>query len=102
MFVSALDASGQPEQQFILGNNLWTGSHSQCADISNRKILELNYGHIPHKDPTPFDFPPYEMRFVTALLKHNSTFQMHTQMPLDVSNSSKDINHEAEYNYFRL
>lgn len=85
MFVLALDASGQPGQEFILGNNLWTGSHSQCADISNKKALELNYGHIPHKNPTPFDFPPYKMRFVTALLRHNSTFQMHTQMPLDVS-----------------
>lgn len=85
IYFPALDASGAPESGFLLGNNLWIGSHAECADISNRKPLEINYNFIPHADPTPYDYPPYDMRFVMAIMKHNSTLQQHTHMPLDVS-----------------
>lgn len=81
-----MDASGWPESGFLLGHNMWIGSHFQCADISNRKPLEINYYVIPHAEPTPYDYPPYEMSFVMVLMKHNSTLQEHTHMPMDVSN----------------
>lgn len=79
-----MDASGQPSSGFLWGNNLWLGSHSQCTDISNKKPFEINYSKVKHPKPTPFDFPPYPLEFAMAYMKHNSTQQLHAQMPLEV------------------
>ncbi|KAF5279566.1 hypothetical protein FQR65_LT03388 [Abscondita terminalis] len=83
LLFSALDASGQPESGFLWGNNIWIGSHFQCTDISNRKPLEINHLKVKRPEQTPYDFPPYEMAFAVANMKHNSTQQQHAQMPLE-------------------
>ncbi|KAK4881188.1 hypothetical protein RN001_004507 [Aquatica leii] len=81
--LKALDASGQPESGFLWGNNLWIGSHFQCSDISNKRPLEINHLKVKQPEETAYDYPPYEMAFAMAYMKHNSTQQQHAQMPLE-------------------
>ncbi|KAJ8960417.1 hypothetical protein NQ318_013698 [Aromia moschata] len=77
-----MDASGRPEAGFVYGNNLWIGSHGQCKDISNTKPLEINHEKIG-REATAHEYPPYTMGFTMVYLRHNSTLQHHTQLPLE-------------------
>ncbi|KAK5649569.1 hypothetical protein RI129_000598 [Pyrocoelia pectoralis] len=81
--LKVLDASGQPAPGFLWGNNLWLGSHFQCTDISNRKPLEVSPIKVKRPDRTPYDYPPFDLEFVMAYMRHNNTHQLHTQMPLE-------------------
>ncbi|RZC40276.1 nose resistant to fluoxetine protein 6-like, partial [Asbolus verrucosus] len=81
--LNALDASGGPSPGFFYGNNLWLGSRAQCDDLSNTKPFEISYETVRHPDPTPYDFPPFNLGFFVAHIEHNSTMQHHTQLPLE-------------------
>ncbi|XP_015188577.1 PREDICTED: uncharacterized protein LOC107072833 [Polistes dominula] len=79
-----LDACGEPKSGFIYGNNYWLGSKSQCENIRNgdsviisAEILRNNsrYRHIED------EFPPFEVKFFVAHIRHNSTLQYHIVIP---------------------
>ncbi|KAL1506261.1 hypothetical protein ABEB36_005655 [Hypothenemus hampei] len=80
--VSFLDASGRPPSGFLYGNNYWVGAYSQCMEMSNRKPFEIRLDKI-NRTETPYDYPPYDLRFVIIMMKHNSTLQFHMRLPLD-------------------
>ncbi|CAG9765415.1 unnamed protein product [Ceutorhynchus assimilis] len=80
--IKVLDSSGRPPVGFLYGDNLWIGSHTQCIDIQNRKQFEIRLEKANHTD-TPFDYPPYQLRFAMVMMLHNSTFQYHMRLPLD-------------------
>ncbi|XP_011868755.1 PREDICTED: nose resistant to fluoxetine protein 6 isoform X2 [Vollenhovia emeryi] len=81
--LKTLDSSGGPKSGFLYGNNFWLGSRSQCLDTTNRTPFEiakrriLNNTH--YRDPRN-EFPPFEVNYFVAHLRHNSTLQYHLGM----------------------
>ncbi|XP_036139323.1 nose resistant to fluoxetine protein 6 [Monomorium pharaonis] len=76
-----LDSSGGPKSGFFYGNNFWLGSRSQCLDILNRNPLEIAERRIlnsTHYRNPQHEFPPFDVNYFVAYLKHNSTLQYHT------------------------
>lgn len=55
----------------------------QCQDIRNKKPLEIRLDKV-NRTITPFDYPPFDFRFASIMLKHNNTMQSHMRLPLDV------------------
>ncbi|XP_036138986.1 nose resistant to fluoxetine protein 6-like [Monomorium pharaonis] len=75
-----LDSNGGPKSGFFYGNNFWLGSRSQCLDILNRNPLEIAERHIlnrTHYHDPQHEFPPFDVNYFVAYLKHNSTLQYH-------------------------
>ncbi|XP_011168771.1 nose resistant to fluoxetine protein 6 [Solenopsis invicta] len=75
-----LDSSGGPKPGFLYGNNFWLGSRSQCLDATNRIPFEiaerLILNNTRYHNPQN-EFPPFEVNYIVAYLKHNSTLQYH-------------------------
>ncbi|XP_018404669.1 PREDICTED: nose resistant to fluoxetine protein 6 [Cyphomyrmex costatus] len=78
--LKTLDSSGNLKSGFLYGNNFWLGSRSQCFDIMNRAPFEFAKRHIlnntRYRDPQK-EFPPFELNYFVAYLRHNSTLQYH-------------------------
>ncbi|XP_018308518.1 nose resistant to fluoxetine protein 6, partial [Mycetomoellerius zeteki] len=78
-----LDSSGQLKSGFFYGNNFWLGSRSQCLDIMNRTPFEFAKRHIlnntRYRDPQN-EFPPFQLNYFVAHIRHNSTLQYHINM----------------------
>lgn len=85
-FIVVMDVSGRPGQGFLAGNNGWTGQSTVCADLTNQEPLEVYRAKIVQL-VTDHDFPPFEMGFVTAFLRHDNELQLKTNTPLQVKNS---------------
>lgn len=84
---------------------MWLGARAHCYDIPNQKPLEINHEKVAHPPPTDFDYPPYDLKFVKAFIKHNNTLQLHTQMPFDVSNLlliKYSVNLSVQFGLFKL
>ncbi|XP_071649970.1 uncharacterized protein [Temnothorax longispinosus] len=70
-------------RRFLYGNNYWLGSRNQCLDtmntaplqISQPKILNNTYYRDPRKE-----FPPFQINYFVAYLRHNSVIQYHVNM----------------------
>jgi len=86
--LQALDSSGEFESGFLYGNNFWLGSRSQCFDIMNRTPFEFAKRHIfnntRYRNPQN-EFPPFQLNYFVAYLRHNSTLQYHVNIPNEVS-----------------
>ncbi|XP_018300565.1 nose resistant to fluoxetine protein 6 [Mycetomoellerius zeteki] len=78
--LKTLDSSGELKSGFLYGNNFWLGSRSQCLDIMNRTPFEFAKRHIlnntRYRDPQN-EFPPFQLNYFVAYLRHNSTLQYH-------------------------
>ncbi|EGI64402.1 Nose resistant to fluoxetine protein 6 [Acromyrmex echinatior] len=78
--LKTLDSSGELIPGFLYGNNFWLGSRSQCLDIMNKAPLELAKQYIlnntRYRDPQD-EFPPFQLNYFVAYIRHNSTFQYH-------------------------
>ncbi|XP_039305525.1 nose resistant to fluoxetine protein 6 isoform X2 [Solenopsis invicta] len=75
-----LDSSGSPKPGFLYGNNFWLGSRSQCLDITNRIPFSIAEKQIlnntRYRNPQN-EFPPFEVNYIVAHIRHNSTLQYH-------------------------
>lgn len=78
-----LDASGVPPWGFINGNNFWLGGKNDCNYISknytlslSQKIQENNSFYRNSNE----EYPPYELHFFAARMRHNSTIQYHIEL----------------------
>lgn len=60
-----LDASGQEESGYLSANVFWMGSLTLCRNIASDS--------------------PFEVKYVSILLKHNNTMQMQLNFPNNVS-----------------
>lgn len=71
--VSVLDASAKPASSFLLGNNFWFGSKSQCSYVNDEIVVSLS-DKARNSDlfqaVSPFEV---EMKYVHA--QHNSPLQ---------------------------
>uniref|UniRef100_A0ABM1JBE7 Uncharacterized protein LOC107073609 n=1 Tax=Polistes dominula TaxID=743375 RepID=A0ABM1JBE7_POLDO len=75
-----IDASGRPTSGFIYGNNYWFGSKDQCEDVENRNPLSLSKEVLQNNSkyrPIEDEFPPFEVKYFVANIRHNSTMQYH-------------------------
>ncbi|XP_071564857.1 nose resistant to fluoxetine protein 6-like isoform X2 [Temnothorax nylanderi] len=82
--LKVLDSSGGIcNSGFLYGNNYWLGSRTQCLDTTNtaphlqtsqRRILN----NTLYRDLK--EFPPYQLNYFVAYLRHNSTIQYHVNM----------------------
>lgn len=83
-----LDSSGGLKSGFIYGNNYWLGVTSQCFDSMNRVPPELLdkdlLNNTIYRDPQK-EFPPFEVTYFVAYIRHNSTLQYHVNVPNEVS-----------------
>ncbi|KAI4499227.1 hypothetical protein M0802_005810 [Mischocyttarus mexicanus] len=77
--LKVIDSSGGPRSEFIYGNNYWLGSRSQCEDVGNKDPFPLSENIF--RNNTEDEFPPYEVKYFVADLRHNSTFQYHITLP---------------------
>ncbi|KYN30591.1 hypothetical protein ALC56_15287 [Trachymyrmex septentrionalis] len=81
--LKTLDSSGELKSGFLYGNNFWLGSRSQCLDIMNRSPFEIAKRHIlnntRYRDPQN-EFPPFQLNYFVAYIRHNSTLQYHINM----------------------
>lgn len=83
-----LDSSGGFESGFLYGNTYWLGSRSQCLDtintaplqIAEQKISNITLYRDPHKE-----FPPFEINYFVAHLRHNSTLKYYVNVFNEVS-----------------
>lgn len=86
--LQVLDSSGGPESGFIYGNNFWLGSRSQCHDTMNLLPLDISerelLNNTLYRDPQK-EFPPFQVNYFVAHVKHNSTLQYHVQLQNEVS-----------------
>ncbi|XP_011054560.1 PREDICTED: nose resistant to fluoxetine protein 6 [Acromyrmex echinatior] len=82
--LKTLDSSGELKSGFLYGNNFWLGSRSQCFDIMNRTPFEFAKRHIVnntrYRNPQN-EFPPFQLNYFVAYLRHNSTLQYHINIP---------------------
>ncbi|KYN12525.1 Nose resistant to fluoxetine protein 6 [Trachymyrmex cornetzi] len=82
--LKTLDSSGELKSGFLYGNNFWMGSRSQCLDIMNRTPFEFAKRHIlnntRYRNPQN-EFPPFQLNYFVAYLRHNSTLQYHVNIP---------------------
>ncbi|XP_070524251.1 nose resistant to fluoxetine protein 6 [Cardiocondyla obscurior] len=78
--LKTLDSSGSPKPGFFYGNNFWLGSRSQCLDTMNRTPFQIakrrKLNNTRYRDPQD-EFPPFEVNYFVAHLRHNSTLQYH-------------------------
>ncbi|XP_077275007.1 nose resistant to fluoxetine protein 6-like [Temnothorax americanus] len=81
--LKVLNSSGGSKSGFLYGNNYWLGSRSQCLDTMNEAPLEISQRKIlnntHYRDPRK-EFPPFQMNYFVAYLRHNSTTQYHVNM----------------------
>ena len=79
----ALDSSGELKSGFLYGNNFWLGSRSQCLDIMNKTPIEFARQYMlnntRYRDPQD-EFPPFQLNYFVAYIRHNSTLQYHINM----------------------
>ncbi|KYQ46606.1 Nose resistant to fluoxetine protein 6 [Trachymyrmex zeteki] len=81
--LKVLDSSGGFESGFLYGNTYWLGSRSQCLDtintaplqIAEQKISNITLYRDPHKE-----FPPFEINYFVAHLRHNSTLKYYVNV----------------------
>ncbi|KYN22153.1 Nose resistant to fluoxetine protein 6 [Trachymyrmex cornetzi] len=81
--LKVLDSSGGFESGFLYGNTYWLGSRSQCLDtmntaplqIAEQKISNITLYRDPHKE-----FPPFEVNYFVAHLRHNSTLKYYVNV----------------------
>ncbi|OAD61800.1 Nose resistant to fluoxetine protein 6 [Eufriesea mexicana] len=75
-----LDASGEPNSGFTSGNNFWTGNRFDCIHLSSNSTIQLLPKHEQnnslYRNPNE-EFPPFELNFFSAYLRHYSTTQYH-------------------------
>ncbi|KAG5322398.1 NRF6 protein, partial [Pseudoatta argentina] len=85
--LKTLDSSGELKPGFLYGNNFWLGSRSQCFDIMNKAPLQLAKRYIlnntRYRDPQD-EFPPFQLNYFVAYIRHNSTLQYHINMLTEV------------------
>ncbi|KAG5322560.1 NRF6 protein, partial [Pseudoatta argentina] len=82
--LKTLDSSGELKSGFLYGNNFWLGSRSQCFDIMNRTPFEFAKRHIVNNTRyrnLQNEFPPFQLNYFVAYLRHNSTLQYHINIP---------------------
>ncbi|XP_024888813.1 nose resistant to fluoxetine protein 6-like [Temnothorax curvispinosus] len=81
--LKVLDSSGGFKPGFLYGNNYWLGSRSQCLDTMNKAPLQISQHKIlnntHYRDPRK-EFPPFQINYFVAYLRHNSTIQYHVNM----------------------
>ena len=86
--LQALDSSGEFKSGFLYGNNFWLGSRSQCLDIMNRTPFEFANRYIlnntRYRDSLN-EFPPFQLNYFVAYIRHNSTLQYHINIFTEVS-----------------
>lgn len=77
-----------PPWGFINGNNFWLGGKNDCNYISknytlslSQKIQENNSFYRNSNE----EYPPYELHFFAARMRHNSTIQYHIELSKEVS-----------------
>ncbi|KAG5344702.1 NRF6 protein, partial [Acromyrmex charruanus] len=84
--LKTLDSSGELKPGFLYGNNFWLGSRSQCFDIMNKAPLQLAKRYIlnntRYRDPQD-EFPPFQLNYFVAYIRHNSTLQYHTNTVIE-------------------
>ncbi|XP_018044351.1 PREDICTED: nose resistant to fluoxetine protein 6-like [Atta colombica] len=81
--LKVLDSSGGFKSGFLYGNTYWLGSRSQCLDtmnttplqIAEQKISNITLYCDPHKE-----FPPFEVNYFVAHLRHNSTLKYYVNV----------------------
>ncbi|XP_071581245.1 uncharacterized protein [Temnothorax nylanderi] len=81
--LKVLDSSGGIfNSDFLYGNNYWLGSRTQCLDTTNTAPLQTSQRRILnntlYRDLK--EFPPYQLNYFVAYLRHNSTIQYHVNM----------------------
>ncbi|XP_046145919.1 uncharacterized protein LOC114881174 isoform X2 [Osmia bicornis bicornis] len=71
-----LDISGQSSSGFVFGSNYWTGNRQRCTQPSQKRFLLISDKHIRnnsiYRNP-PEEFPPFELNFFSAHVRHSST-----------------------------
>ncbi|KAG5341008.1 NRF6 protein, partial [Acromyrmex heyeri] len=79
--LKTLDSSGELKSGFLYGNNFWLGSRSQCFDIMNKTPFARQYmlNNTRYRDPQD-EFPPFQLNYFVAYIRHNSTLQYHINM----------------------
>jgi len=86
--LQALDSSGEFKSGFLYGNDFWLGSRSQCLDIMNRTPFEfakrIILNNTRYRDPQD-EFPPFQLNYFVAYIRHNSTLQYHINVLTEVS-----------------
>ncbi|XP_071581532.1 nose resistant to fluoxetine protein 6-like [Temnothorax nylanderi] len=81
--LKVLDSSGGIfNSGFLYENNYWLGSRTQCLDTTNTAPLQTSQRRILnntlYRDLK--EFPPYQLNYFVAYLRHNSTIQYHVNM----------------------
>lgn len=83
-----MDASGVPPWGFINGNNFWLGGKNDCNYISKNYTLSLSEkiqkNNSLYRNSNE-EYPPYELHFFAARMRHNSTVQYHIELSKEVS-----------------
>ncbi|XP_018399200.1 PREDICTED: uncharacterized protein LOC108776943 [Cyphomyrmex costatus] len=78
-----LDSSGEFESGFLYGNTYWLGSRSQCLDTMNTAPLQIAEQKISnitvYREPNK-EFPPFEVNYFVAHLRHNSTLKYYVNV----------------------
>ncbi|XP_071648560.1 nose resistant to fluoxetine protein 6-like [Temnothorax longispinosus] len=81
--LKVLGSSGSRGPRFSYGNNYWLGSRSRCLDTMNKAPLQISQHKIlnntHYRDPRK-EFPPFQINYFVAYLRHNSTIQYGVNM----------------------
>lgn len=80
---TVLDASGDYQPGFMLGNNHWLGSRALCENVGSRKALHINYSEAFNRSMARgllSAHSPFPVHYAVMHVKHKSPLQFEIKL----------------------